>query len=67
MTDFITNTYGSAFFSFWLGYFWFVTMGVNNGNAIMMLGGIVFFAVATAAAAVAGVLWIAKHVRVTIV
>lgn len=67
MTDFITNTYGSAFFSFWLGYLWFVTMDINAGNAIVMLAGIAFFAVATATTAVAGIIWIAKHVRITIV
>ena len=32
-----------------------------------MFGGVAFFALATATAAVAGILWIAKHVRVTIV
>lgn len=67
MTDFITNTYGSAFFSWAIGYLWFLTMGINAGNAIVMLAGIAFFAIATATAAVAGIIWIAKHVRITIV
>ncbi len=67
ITDFITNTYGSALFSFWLGYLWFVTMGVNGGNAIMMLGGVAFFAIATIAAVVAGAIWAAKHIRITII
>lgn len=66
MTDFISNTSGAALTAFWL----FVAAYMLDWNfmgAMFALNMIGFGALAIGGCIIAGAIWLAKHVRITIV
>lgn len=65
--DFITTSFVAAGLSYLLGYVWFLISDINTPNAILMLAGLTWLAIAIVTALVASLVWVVRHVRITIV
>lgn len=65
--DFICSALCGGGISYSLGYLAFLIWDINTLNAIMMLAGMTWVAIATVTAIVGGLVWTARHVRLTIV
>lgn len=65
--DFIVSAFCGGGISYLLGYAWFLLGDIGTLNAIMMLAGLVWIFIALLVSLGAGIVWTARHVRITVV
>lgn len=65
--DFICSALCGGGFGYYLGYIWYLLADMNVLNAILMVSGLALVAIGTVTAIVGGLVWTARHVRLTIV